>query len=60
MSSVEQGMPDISDSAWPVIKTKTETQKSEKLQRQKSVQLLQKDVDNLLVTVDFTLDEETT
>ena len=39
------GMPDMSDSAWLAIKITAETQKGEKP--------LQKDVDNLLVTVIF-------
>ena len=46
-------MLDMSDSAWLAIKTKTETQKSEPTTETKSVELLQKDVDNLLVTVSF-------
>ena len=53
------GMPDMSDSAWLAIKTKTETQKSEPTTEAKSVEPLQKDVDNLLVTVSVSLDEET-
>ena len=53
------GMSDMSDSAWLAIKTKTETQKSEPTTEAKSVEPLQKDVDNLLVTVSFSLDEET-
>ena len=47
------GMPDMSDSAWLAIRTKTETQKSEPTTWAKSVEPLQKDVDNLLVTVRF-------
>ena len=47
------GMPDMSDSAWRAIKTKTETQNSEPTTEAKSVEPLQKDVDNLLVTVSF-------
>ena len=53
------GMPDMSDSAWLATKTKTETQKSEPTTEAKSVEPLQKDVDNLLATVSFSLDEET-
>ena len=49
----------MSDSAWLAIKTKTETQKSEPTTEAKSVELLQNDVDKLLVTVSFSLDEET-
>ena len=52
-------MPDMSDSAWLAIKTKTETQKSEPTTGGKSVEHLQKDVDSLLVTVSLSLDEET-
>ena len=52
-------MPDMSDSAWLAInKTKTETQKSEPTTEAKSVEPLQKDVDNLLDTVSFPLDEK--
>ena len=46
-------MPDMSDSAWLAIKTKTERQKSEPTTEAKSVEPLQKDIDNLLVTVSF-------
>ena len=53
------GMPDMADSAWLATKTKTETQKSEPTTEAKSVELLLKDVDTLLVTVSFSLDEET-
>ena len=53
------GMPDMSDSAWLVIKTKTETQKSETTPDAKTFELSQRGVDNLLVTVSFSLDEET-
>ena len=44
-------MPDMSDSAWPAIKTKTETQKNEPSIDAKSVEPSQKDMDNLWVTV---------
>ena len=54
------GMPDMPDSAWLAIKTKTETQNTEPTTEVKSVEPLLKDVDNLLVTVSFSLDEETT
>ena len=53
------GMPDMSDRAWLAIKTKTKIQKSEPTTDAKSVEPSQKDVDNLLVTVCFSLDEET-
>ena len=53
------GMPDMSDNAWLAIKIKAETPKSETLTEAQSVEPLQKDVDNLLVTVSFSLDEET-
>ena len=53
------GMPNMSDSAGPAIKTKTETPRSERTTEAKSVGPLQKDDDNLLVTVSFSLDEET-
>ena len=49
----------MSDSAWLAVKTKTETQKSEPTTEAKSVEPLQKDVDNFLVTVSFSLDEGT-
>ena len=51
-------MPDMSDSAWLAIKTKAETQKSEPTTEVKSVEPSQKDFDNVLVTVSFSLDEE--
>ena len=54
------GMPDMSDSAWLAIKIHAGTSKSETLTEARSVEPLQKDVDNLLVTVSFSLDEETT
>ena len=47
------GMPDISDSAWLAIKIKAETPKGETSTEALSVQPLQKDVDNLVVTVSF-------
>ena len=50
---------DMSDSAWLAIKIKAETPKSETPTEAQSVEPLQKDVDNLLVTVSFSLDEET-
>ena len=53
------GMPDMSDSSWLVIITKTKTQKDEPTTDAKSVEPSEKDVDNLLVTVSFSLDEET-
>ena len=53
------GMPDMSDSAWLAIKIKAETSKVETSTEAKSVEPLQKDVDNLLITVSFSLDEET-
>ena len=49
------GMPDMSDSARLAIQTKTETQKSESTSDTRSVELLQKDVEKLLVTVSFSL-----
>ena len=52
-------MPDMSDSAWLAIKIKAETTKSESTTEAQSVEPLQKDVDNLLVTVSFSFDEET-
>ena len=55
---MEQGCL-TSDSAWLAIKTKTETQKSELTTDAKSVEPSQKDVDKLLATVSFPLDEET-
>ena len=53
------GMPDMSDSAWLAIKIQAGTPKSETLTEAQSVEVLQKDVDNLLVTVSFSLEEET-
>ena len=53
------GMPDMSDSAWLATKTKTETQKSESTKNAISIEPSQKDVDNLLVRFNFSLDEET-
>ena len=53
------GMPDMLDSAWLAIKVQTGTPKSERLKEALSVEPLQKDVDILLVTVSFSLDEET-
>ena len=53
------GMLDMSDSAWLAIKIKSETQKGETTTEAQPVELLQKDVDNVLVTVSFSLDEET-
>ena len=47
------------DSAWLAIKVQTGTPKSETLTEAQSVEPLQKNVDNLLVTVSFSLDEET-
>ena len=55
VSSAEQGMPDMLDSAWLALKRR----KNETLTESQSVEPLQKDVDNLLVTVCFSLDEET-
>ena len=52
-------MPDLLDSAWLAIQTAAETSKNETLTESQSVEPLQKDVDNLLVTVSFSLDEET-
>ena len=52
-------MLDMSDSAWLAIKIKAETQKGETTTEAESLELLQKDVDNLLVTVSYSLDEET-
>ena len=51
------GMPDMLDSAWLAIKTPVETSKNETLTESQSVEPLQKDVDNLLVTISFLLDE---
>ena len=53
------GMPDMLDSAWLATKIPAETTKSETLTEAQSVEPLQKDVDNLLVTVSFSMDEET-
>ena len=55
------GMPDMSDSTCNAIKSKIERQKSEPTTDAMSVEALQKDVDNVLVTVSFSLDldEET-
>ena len=50
-------MPDMLDSAWFAIKTKTP--KSEPTSDENSVEASHKDVSNLLVTVSFSLDEET-
>ena len=52
-------MPDMSDSAWLSIKIKTETQKGETTTEAQCAEPLQKGVDNLLVTVSFSLGEET-
>ena len=51
--------PDISDSAWLATKIKAETPKSETSTEAQSFEPLQKDVGNLLVTVSFSMDEET-
>ena len=53
------GMPDMVDSAWLAIKIPTGTTKSETLTEAQSVEPQQEDVDKLLVTVSFSLDEET-
>ena len=53
------GMPDMLDSARLAIKIPAETTKNETLTESQSVEPLQKDVDNLLITVSFSLDEET-
>ena len=53
------GMPDMLDSAWFAIKIQAGTPKRETLTDAQSFEPLQKDVDNLLVTVSFSLDEET-
>ena len=47
------GMLDMSDSAWLVIKTRTVTQKGMATTEVQSVELLQKDIENVLVTVSF-------
>ena len=52
-------MPDMLDSAWFAIKIPAETTKNGTLTESQCVEPLQKDVDNLLVTVCFSLDEET-
>ena len=52
-------MPDILDSAWLAIKIPAGKSKNETLTESQSVEPLQRDVDNLLVTVSFSLDEET-
>ena len=54
------GMPDMLDSAWLAIKILAGTPKGETSTEAQSVEPLQKDVDNWLVTVSFPLDEETT
>ena len=46
-------------SAWHAIKITAETSRNETLTESESVELLQRDVDSLLVTVSFSLDEET-
>ena len=46
------------ESAWLAIDTPAGTSKSETLTEAQSVEPLQKDVDNLLVTVSFSPDEE--
>ena len=55
----ETGMPDMSDSAWLAIKIPAGTSKNETMTEAQSSEPLPKDVDNLLVTVSFSLDEET-
>ena len=57
--SSKTGMPDMLDSAWLAITVQAGTPKSETLTEAQSVEPLQKDVDNLLDTVSFSLDEET-
>ena len=54
------GMPDMSDSASLAMKIKAGTQKGESTTEAESIEPLQKDVDKLLVTDSFSLDEETT
>ena len=50
------GMPDMSDSAWLTIKkNKGEAPKGETTTEAQSVEPLQKDVDNLLVTISSTI-----
>ena len=51
-------MPDMSDSAWRAIKIKADTPKGETTEEAQPVEPLQKDIDNVLVTVSFSLDEE--
>ena len=51
-------MPDMLDSAWLEIKIQDGTPEGETSTEAQSVEPLQKDVDNLLVTVSFPLDEE--
>ena len=53
------GMPDMQDGAWLAIKIPAGTSKSETLTDAQSVEPLQKDVDKLLISVSFSLDEET-
>ena len=53
------GMLDMLDSAWLAIKIPAETTNNETLTESQCVGPLQKDVDNLLVTVSLSLDEET-
>ena len=53
------GMLDMSDSAWLVIKIRTDTQKGMATTEVHSVELVQKDIENVLVTVSSSLDEET-
>ena len=52
-------MPDMLDSAWLAIKIHAGTPKSETLTEAQCVEPLQKGVDNLLVAVSCSLDEET-
>ena len=53
------GMSDMLDSAWLAIKILAGTPKGETSTEAQSFEPLQKDVDNLLVTVSCSLDEET-
>ena len=53
------GMSDMLDSAWHAIKIQAGTPEGATLTEAQSAVFLQKDVDNLLVTVIFSLDEET-
>ena len=53
------GMPDMLDSAWLAIKILAGTPKGETSTEAQSVEPLQKDVHNMLVTVSLSLDEET-